>query len=79
MTHEHNYEMEFVGDGLDYRLVCRCGDVAPNMSTALLRQARSREARLHAGVDGHLVVAAVCTVLGVAAAVVVFIVMMVTR
>jgi hypothetical protein len=35
--HQHDYEMEFIGDGLEYRLVCKCGDVAPDMETAAKR------------------------------------------
>jgi hypothetical protein len=33
--HWHDYEMTFVGHGLNYVLVCRCGDVAGDMAEAL--------------------------------------------
>jgi hypothetical protein len=39
--HQHDYQMEFVGDGLSYRLVCACGDVAPDMETAMKRMKAS--------------------------------------
>jgi hypothetical protein len=37
-AHRHDYDMKFVGaSSLDYRLICSCGDVAPDMTTALER------------------------------------------
>jgi hypothetical protein len=36
--------MEFIGDGLGYRLVCSCGDVAPDMETAIKRMRASKSA-----------------------------------
>jgi len=35
--HLHDYEMQFIGLSLNYRLVCRCGDIAPDQVTALRR------------------------------------------
>jgi hypothetical protein len=40
VSHKHDYEMEFVGAGLNFRLVCKCGDVAPNMDEAVNRMAK---------------------------------------
>lgn len=46
LFHRHDYNMEFIGDGLHYRLVCSCGDVAPDMETALRRmRSRTKTAR----------------------------------
>jgi hypothetical protein len=36
-NHRHDYEMIFEGNGLDFKLVCRCGDIAPDMEEALRR------------------------------------------
>jgi hypothetical protein len=40
--HQHDYQMEFYGKGLDYRFVCACGDVAPDAETAIKRMNASR-------------------------------------
>jgi hypothetical protein len=44
MTHRHDYEMHFENPDrpLDFVLRCKCGDVAPDISTALERMSRSR-------------------------------------
>jgi hypothetical protein len=40
--HQHDYKMEFHGDGLDFHLVCACGDVAPDLQTASKRMKESK-------------------------------------
>lgn len=35
--HQHDYDMKFIGEGLEIYFVCRCGDVAPDMETAIER------------------------------------------
>jgi len=39
-THRHNYQMVFDENSdhpFDYKLLCSCGDVAPDMQTAMRR------------------------------------------
>jgi hypothetical protein len=35
--HQHAYDIEFIGNGLDYKLVCRCGDTAKDFNEAIIR------------------------------------------
>jgi hypothetical protein len=36
--HRHDYDMTFIGDSLDYRMVCSCGDVARSDEEAMWKQ-----------------------------------------
>jgi hypothetical protein len=35
--HRHDYEMVFVGDGLDWTFRCQCGDETPDIAEAFRR------------------------------------------